>query len=76
MNFTLEANADSPIENACFVIKNWGNQDVSLEIDGKSVTQSKAFRYGFRDTVEGTDLVVFVEKKSVKSIKIGLMVGK
>ena len=76
LTFTLEANADSPLENACFVVKNWGNRPVSLKIDGKAVAQSKAFRYGFRDTVDGTDLVVFIEKKSVKAVKVSLVAGK
>jgi hypothetical protein len=76
LNFTLEANDNSPIENACFVIKNWGNRAVSLKLDGKAIPQNKAFRYGFRDGIDGTDLIVWIEKKSVKPIKIALIVGK
>jgi hypothetical protein len=67
---TLAANADSPIENACFVIKNWGNRPVSLKIDGKKEPRSKTFRYGFRDNMNGTDLVVWLEKTTTKPIKI------
>jgi hypothetical protein len=76
LNFTLEANDNSPIENACFVVKNWGNRAVSLKIDGKPIAQSKAFRYGFRDGVEGTDLMVFIEKRAVKPLKISVVSGK
>ncbi len=73
---TLAASTDSPIDNACFVIKNWGNRAVLLKIDGKNVPRSKAFRYGFRDTADGTDLVVWIEKKSMKPLKIALVVDK
>jgi hypothetical protein len=36
------------------------------------VPRNKTFRYGFRDTAEGTDLVVWLEKKAVKGFKIVL----
>jgi hypothetical protein len=72
LTFTLDVNDSSPIENACFVLKNWGNRAVSLKIDDKVVPRNKTFRYGFRDTAEGTDLVVWLEKKAVKGFKIVL----
>ncbi len=73
LNFTLEANSDSPIENASIIVKNWGNHDVSLKIDNIPMARSKAFRYGFRDSLEGTDLVVWIEKKSIKPLNISLL---
>lgn len=72
LDFMLEASENSPIENVCFVIKNWGNSPASLQIDGVAVPQGKTFRYGFRDTEEGTDLIVWVEKKSVKLLKMSI----
>ena len=70
LNFSIEANAESPIENPVFVVKNWGNRDVSLKMDDKIVPRGKAFRYGFRDGIEGTDLIIYLEKKSLKMVKI------
>jgi hypothetical protein len=72
LDFSVEANVESPVENACFVVKNWGNREVSLKVDGVIVPRGKAFRYGFRDTENGTDLVVYLEKKSVKPFKISI----
>jgi hypothetical protein len=69
-SFTLDANTNSPIDNPSLVIKNWGNREVTLKIDGAKVARGKAFRYGFRDTEEGTDLIVYLEKKSTKAVKI------
>lgn len=73
LNFTLDATDASPIENACFILKNWGNRDVTLKIDNIAVAKSKAFRYGFRDTADGTDLIVWIEKKATKPFKVALM---
>jgi hypothetical protein len=70
LNFSLEATTDSPIENPAFVIKNWGNREVSLKVDNQIVPRGKAFRYGFRDSIDGTDLVIYLEKKSIKAVKI------
>ncbi len=72
-HFTLEASAESPVENPAFVVKGWGNGPVALTLDGVRVPRGKAFRYGYRDSLEGTDLVVWVEKKAVKPVKIGLV---
>jgi len=72
LNFSLDANLNSPIENVAVVVKNWGNRDVSLKIDGANVARGKAFRYGFKDSIEGTDLVIYIEKKSVKPISISI----
>jgi hypothetical protein len=76
LNFSIEANTNSPIENVAFIVKNWGNREVSLKMDGVNVTRGKAFRYGFRDSVDGTDLVIYLEKKSVKPVKISLNLTK
>ena len=72
LNFSIEANAESPIDNPVFVVKNWGNREVSLKMDNQIIPRSKAFRYGFRDGIEGTDLIIYLEKKSVKPVKISL----
>lgn len=70
LNFSIEASENSPIENVAFVVKNWGNREVSLKMDGINIVRAKAFRYGFRDTEDGTDLVIYLEKKSVKPVRI------
>jgi len=76
LSFTLEASAESPVDNPAFVIKNWGNGPVALTVDGVRVPPGKAFRYGFRDSLEGTDLIVWLGKKSVKPLRIGLVAEK
>lgn len=72
LNFSLEANVNSPIENASFVVRNWGNREVSLKMDGINIVHGKAFRYGFKDTEVGTDLVIYLEKKSTQPVKISI----
>ncbi len=73
LQLTLEASADSPVENPAFVVKNWGNQPVALTVNGVRVPRGKAFRYGYRERLEGTDLVVWLETKAVKPVRISLV---
>jgi hypothetical protein len=55
-----------------FVIKGWGESDVKLEIDGKEVERGKNFRFGHRNTLEGTDLIVWLKTESTQPIKFSL----
>jgi hypothetical protein len=76
LTLTLEGSTDSPIENPALVVKGWGNRPVSLLVDGKPVPRGKTFRYGYRDSLEGTDLVVWLEKKATQPTAIVLTPGK
>ncbi len=69
---TLAGSSESPIDNPALVIKNWGNSPASLTLDGKAVARGPAFRYGYRDSLDGTDLVVWIEKKSTNPVQIQL----
>ena len=50
-----------------------GTQNVSLKIDKSNIERGKAFRYGFRDSMEGTDLIVWIQKESTVPINISLI---
>ena len=56
--------------NPVFVIKNWGESDCVLKLDGKEIVKGKTFRFGHRHTLEGTDLIVWIKKASTKPVTI------
>lgn len=64
IRFEILASQDSPILNPAFVIYNWGNRGVTLEINGQSITPGKGFRTGHRKRLDGTDLVSWMRYKS------------
>jgi hypothetical protein len=72
LKFELAASEGSPVVNPAFVIKNWGKGRASLAIDGEKVKWGKDFRFGYRDTLEGGDLIVWMKVESTKPIKIWL----
>ena len=72
LEFELPASKKSPVFNPGFVIKNWGDADASLTINGRNIKHGRIFRFGHRRTLEGTDLVVWVKKESEQPVGISL----
>jgi len=73
LRFEITAGAESPVFNPAFVIRNWGQRDVELIVNGKKIKQGKDFRSGFRRTLESTDLIVWIKIESTKPIRILLL---
>jgi hypothetical protein len=46
---------------------------VSLKIEKSNIERGKASRYGFRDNMEGTDLIVWIQIESAVAINISLI---
>lgn len=62
ISFTLDANEESPVENACFVIKNWGDDNVStVKVDKQIHTD---FRQGNIIDTNGTRTLILYLKYS------------
>jgi hypothetical protein len=64
IQFTLDAGNDSPIHNPAFVLTNWGDSDISLDLNGKVLQRGKDFRYGYRRGLETTNLIIWIKADS------------
>jgi hypothetical protein len=60
------------IVNPAFIIKNWGNSEVEMKVNGEVVKVGKDFRVGYEITQNGTDLVLWLKMKSQKAVKFSL----
>jgi hypothetical protein len=72
----LKASPDSPLVNAAIVIKNWGDLNPRLAIDGKIIPQGPNFRYGHINKLEGTDLVIWTKLESTKPTTFDISTSK
>ena len=72
LEFTLDASGDAPLYNPAFVIKNWSDRDVTLELDGGGIKRGKNFRYGFRRAVDGSDLIVWIKHSASNPTRIAI----
>ena len=70
--FTLAGSPQSPVLNPAFVVKNWGDADAKLTHDGKPIPRGKDFRFGHRQTLGGTDLIVWIKTESHASLTFRL----
>ncbi|MHC4644547.1 MAG: LamG-like jellyroll fold domain-containing protein [Planctomycetota bacterium] len=72
LEFTLAAAEDSPVINPAFVIADWGESGATLKVNGKKVERGRNFRFGHSHTLEGTDLVVWINKQATEPIVISI----
>ena len=72
LDLKLVGNPTSPIVNPPLVIKNWGEREANLQLDGVSVPRGKMFRYGLRRTLDGTDLIVWIKTTAENPLRISI----
>jgi hypothetical protein len=72
LRFEFPASNELPLVNPAFIIKNWGSADPALQINRQPIERGKAFRYGHVQTLQGTDLIIWVELEEKKLTAIRL----
>ena len=77
--FTLEADqrracSGTPtwIINPAFLVKDWGESDVSLEVNSKPMQQGDDFRLGYEETPTGKDLIIWLKMKTSEPVAFSL----
>jgi hypothetical protein len=76
LQILLRANSDSPLIHPAFVVRNWGDSEPKLFIDGKLTPRGTQSRYGFVPHIEGTDLIVWLAIESANKTIIELVAAK
>jgi hypothetical protein len=66
----IAASNESPIDNFCLVIEDWGRGGAMVSLDGKALTRANDLRIGHRYRLTGTDLVVWVGTRSTQTVRI------
>ena len=70
LKFELDADNDSPVYNIPLVVRNWGQSEAELTIDGKKIKRDKSFRLGHRRRVEGSDLIVWIRAEATRPVSV------
>ena len=70
LRIKLAASEDHPVVNPAFIIKDWGDANATLKIDGEAVERGASFRFGHRAEPTRTDLIVWLKLESVKPVEI------
>ena len=72
LTFTLAGSPQSPVLNPAFVGRNWRDADATLTLDGKHIPRGKDFRFGHRQTLKRTDLIVWIKSESQAALTFHL----
>lgn len=76
LEFTVAASPDSPVLNPAIVVKNWGKKDAKLVINGEEIPRGKDFRLGHHQTIDGTNLIVWLKRTASQTTTISLQPTK
>ncbi len=72
LELTLAGSERSPVLNPAFVVKSCGGAHARLVLNGQEIPLGKDFRFGHRQTLEGTDLIVWFKAESRTTLKVRL----
>jgi hypothetical protein len=72
LSLSIKCSEESPLINPAIIIKNWGNQQATLLINGKNRKQGVDFRQGIRKGPEGNDLILWVRLTTKSPVEITL----
>ncbi|HEV2322824.1 MAG TPA: LamG domain-containing protein [Terracidiphilus sp.] len=76
LRITIAASQSSPAVDPAILIRNWGEKDARLKIDGRPVEWGRDFRAGHIEHLDRTDLIVWLRKESTAPLQIELTPGK
>jgi hypothetical protein len=72
LDFELNASADKPMITPAFVIENWGSKEIEVRLNGKTLVHGVDYKAGFVDTLEGTKLILWIDKKSENKVSFSI----
>lgn len=70
LSLELLATPESPLVNASLIFEGWGDAGVEASIDGERLESGTNFRTAYRKTLEGTDLLLWLERSSTEPVRI------
>ena len=71
MSLRVEASKSSPLVDPAFVVEDWGESLVKLRIGG-SDEGADGYRLGYRRNLDGTDLVLWLNRTSTQPVEISI----
>jgi len=72
VEIAFKASDSTPLVNPAILIKNWGDAEARLTLDGKPMAVGKELRFGHAQRLEGADLVVWIQARATKPLRIRL----
>lgn len=68
----FQAGEETPLVNIALYVKGWGDGGAAVTVDGQPVERGRTLKLGHVRTIDGTDLVVWIEKSSTRPVRVAL----
>ncbi len=72
LSLTLDASEEAPVLNPALVVKGWGSAAPQLVLNGRPLTRGTDYRIGHRQTLQSTDLIVWIKAHSTTPLELTL----
>jgi hypothetical protein len=72
LDLEFSADPSSPLVNACLELKGWGEEEPKVRMDGRLLGKNTGYRIGRIRTLEGTDLVLWLEAEASGPFRLSL----
>lgn len=66
IKFELNASKESPLVNPAFLIKNYGQKDITLTRNGKPLNEGTDYRKGYENKLTQTNLILWLDHQSTQ----------
>jgi hypothetical protein len=73
LSFAWQASDASPLFDPALVVHNWNGSSARLRVDGQAVPWGKTARVGYERHLNGTDLVLWIERQSNRPVHVELL---
>jgi hypothetical protein len=73
----LLASEQTPLANACLLVKNWGAEAAaSVRVDGRPMTERDGARVGYLRSLEGTGLIVWLPIRGTRPVSVSVRAAR
>ncbi len=73
LRIAVNASPSSPLFDPALLVKNWGEAEVQVQIDGRPAAQGKDLRIGHIEHLDRTDLIVWMRREETAPLQIELL---
>ena len=70
LEMVIQAGQNAPLFNPVFIVRNWGRSFKSLRMNGYLLNAGKDFRHAIRRSLEGDDLIVWINMESDRLVTL------
>ena len=73
LSLHIDATETAPLFNPSILVENWGDQPVKVLANGQQLLENKDFRVGRIERLEGTHLIIWINRKSTTTTKLEVL---